>query len=565
MTTKNSSPLSPASWGRWVAEPRAFLVLAPFWLVFSLLGVPGIESPWVFAVAILANAVALTGCFGVLIIARNTVFAHRESEQVRILAVVGVGLLIGVTKALITVSLIVVLVPDPDYFQDLPSRLLASISAGVLLVPASAVFLATRERFRTARELLLRDLASGETVWSVDYRKELVAAAKDVQSFAQRATVELEKRKTEPVELRRYLREVLQRNLRKLTHDLSADPTRAFRRSENRDIVATTILAQSYPVATVTIGYLLLSAPFVIFQAGLVEGTGRTAISTGLLVSFLWALRKIPISSFARTFSVLLSTLIGWSLLNELAAFVAFGTLANIPFWATVFANVTVALAPILLLGAVTVATDEHKSIRGHLDGLLSEKYWQKDLATLHTIREKRALTHQLHGRLQNVLLATLARLKKDPDSLDFDALSRELNSLSEDLDDMGRPSQSDVPPLAEGLDELRHRWGEILNVEITVDATGQRTSAEDLRAILDVTEESISNAVRHGMATAVAITIDISATGISVVTQDNGIGPRLGEPGLGTLLFSSLHSATWSLEENELESGSTVTVRWVS
>jgi signal transduction histidine kinase len=563
MTASRPSLLSPDSWGPFVAEPRAFLVVAPFWLVFSLLGVPGIGSPWVFGVAVIANAVALSACFGLVLVARKTLFAQRERKRVRIPVVLGVGVLLGITKGLITVSVIALLVPYPEYFGLLPSRVLASISVGVLFLPVSAVFLATRERFRKDRELLLREIASTTTSASPEYREELAVVAKDVQSFMQRATIELGKRKTEPAELRRYLREGLQRNLRKLTHDLTVDSAQVLTRSATRDIVAITVLARSYPLVTVTLAYIALSAPFVLFQTGLVEGMGRTVISTGLLVGLLWAIRRIPTRSFAATLSVLLSTLIVWSLLNELGAFMAFGTMGSLPFWLTAFANITLALAPILLMGAITVATVDPESIRSHREALLSEKYWQRDIWTLHAVREKRAVAQQLHGRLQNVLLATLSRLDKNPESLDFQDLTQEMASLAEDLEEISPRSSTDAPTLTEGLEELRHRWGEIIDVTITTVSTDPAPSAENVRTILDVAEESISNAVRHGMATSVSIAIKTTKPGMSVIARDNGIGPRKGGPGLGTLLFSSLEGATWTLEENELESGSTLTVHW--
>ena len=563
MTANKPSLFNPDSWGRWVAEPRAFLAIAPFWLVFSLLGVPGIGSPWVFVVAAFSNAVALSACFGLVFFARKTIFANRDRERVRILVVVGVGVIIGLTKALITVSAIALLVPYPDYFASLPSRVLSSVSVGVLFLPVSAVFLATRERFRRDRELLLRELASAATITSPEYQEELAAVAKDVRSFIQRTALKLEKHKTEPVELRRYLREGLQRNLRKLTQDLTVDSSNILTRSANRDIASITILARSYPLAAVAMAHIALSAPFVLFQTGLAEGVGRTVISTGLLTGLLWAIRRIPISSFAVTFGVLLTTLIVWSLLNELSAFLAFGTLGSIPFWVTALANITVALAPILLLGAISVASVDPESIRSHRESLLSEKYWQRDIWTLHAVREKRAVAQQLHGRLQNVLLATLSRLDKNPESLDFGDLTKEMTSLAQDLEKSNRLSSTSTTTLSEGLEELRHRWAEIIGVTITAASSELTPSADHITEILDVAEESISNAVRHGMATSVSIDIETSKTGVSVIARDNGIGPRKGERGLGTLLFSSLQGATWSLEENELESGSTLTVRW--
>ena len=60
--------------------------------------------------------------------------------------------------------------------------------------------------------------------------------------------------------------------------------------------------------------------------------------------------------------------------------------------------------------------------------------------------------------------------------------------------------------------------------------------------------EESFSNALRHGLATEATIVLNSSATEISLTVIDNGIGPRAGDPGLGSSLFNSIAGSNWSL-----------------
>jgi hypothetical protein len=552
-------------WGRWVADPKAFLVVAPFWLVFSLLGVPNIGSPRVLLVAILANTVALSGCFGLLMLFRHTVFSRREYGSVRALTVVAVGAFIGAAKAVMTVSLIAMLIPDPSYFDALLSRVLAAALTGAWLLPVSAVFLATRERFLTEREHLLREVSSVTLTPTPDYSFGSEDTAKQVREFVNRARVKLENHHTSPAQLRLYLRKVFQPHLRRMTRQLVTDPATLMEGSSFRDLVAITIRTRSYPLGGVALVHIILIVPFGVLQVGLAETLGRALISTGLLVSSLWALKNLPTGGFVRGLTFLLVGLSSWVVANELLAFAIFGTFGDIPSWMTAFTNFTVALSHTVLLGAVRVATDQNKTIRSHLDNLVTEKYWQKDIGTLRSLRQRRALAQHLHGRLQSVLLATLTRLKKDPASTDCRDLMSELESLSAHLPDYEETSAAPGVTLSDGLSELSQRWDGILAIDWSTSEAISFVRPEDFRAVVDVVEESVSNAVRHGMATAVDISIAISGSHITVVVTDNGIGPRLGQPGVGSFLYSSLPGAQWSLNENSDQSGATLQVTWSS
>lgn len=552
--------LSVDGWGRWVADPKAFLVVAPFWLVFSLLGVPNIGTPRVLLVAVASNALALSVCFGLLMFFRHTVFAHRNHRRVSVVLVVAVGTLIGTAKAVTTVWLIALGLPDPDYVASLPSRILGAASTGAWLLPVSALFLATRARFLSEREQLLQELSSATVIR--DNPQGLGAVATTVRDFADRTLSELGKPRT-PAELRRYLRKVFQPQLRKITQQLVTDPATLMEGSSFRDLVAATIRSRSYPLAGVALVHIVLTGPFVFFQLGLAETLGRAVVSTGLLVFALWVLKKLPIGGFTTGLALLISLLAMWIVVNELIAFVIFGPFGDIPLWLTAFANFTVALSHTVLLGAMRIAADQQKSIRSHLDTLVTEKYWQRDIETLHSLRQRRALAQHLHGRIQSVLLATLTRLKKNPESADCQELISELDDLSRLLGNAESAPAITAVTLGDGLQELSRRWGGILTIDWITPRVSGPLAPEDIRAIIDVTEESASNAVRHGMATEITITVATSPSHITVTASDNGIGPRLGAPGVGSFLYSNLPGSQWSLTESADPSGATLKIGW--
>lgn len=97
-------------------------------------------------------------------------------------------------------------------------------------------------------------------------------------------------------------------------------------------------------------------------------------------------------------------------------------------------------------------------------------------------------------------------------------------------------------------LSRLMMMWEGVLNTEIEFTGAEENLSVTDTRNIVHIVEESFSNALRHGLATGATIFLNSKATEISLMVVDNGIGPRPGDPGLGSSLFNSIAGSNWSL-----------------
>jgi anti-sigma regulatory factor (Ser/Thr protein kinase) len=75
---------------------------------------------------------------------------------------------------------------------------------------------------------------------------------------------------------------------------------------------------------------------------------------------------------------------------------------------------------------------------------------------------------------------------------------------------------------------------------------------------------EAVSNAVRHGLAKNLTITLEkleSIADHIEIVVEDDGLGPRSGKAGLGTELFNATSGVEWSLTAGKT-GGSVLRVR---
>jgi signal transduction histidine kinase len=88
--------------------------------------------------------------------------------------------------------------------------------------------------------------------------------------------------------------------------------------------------------------------------------------------------------------------------------------------------------------------------------------------------------------------------------------------------------------------------------------------SKEEIKSIVEVASEAVSNAVRHGFAKKLKITlgkIESKNNQIEIVVEDDGLGPRSGKSGLGTELFNVTSGVNWSLTAGKM-GGSVLRVR---
>ena len=104
--------------------------------------------------------------------------------------------------------------------------------------------------------------------------------------------------------------------------------------------------------------------------------------------------------------------------------------------------------------------------------------------------------------------------------------------------------------------------WDGILTTQVEFTGSQSDVSIIDTRNIIHVVEEAFSNALRHGLATDATIVLKSSATEISLAVIDNGIGPRAGDPGLGSSLFNSIAGSNWSLSRGPEGVGAQLNLR---
>lgn len=166
---------------------------------------------------------------------------------------------------------------------------------------------------------------------------------------------------------------------------------------------------------------------------------------------------------------------------------------------------------------------------------------------------ETRRLAQLLHGNVQSRLLGCAMAVEfagDDPTRL-RQAVDRTLTVLERGWRDEETAAAGDGPSLA----ALCEMWSGIAEVTVTVEGEVPESSAS---RVAIVGEELVANAVRHGRARHVDVSVTVDDQAVTVQVSDDGTGGDDGEPGLGSRIVEQLGA----LERSSTESGMRAVVR---
>lgn len=177
--------------------------------------------------------------------------------------------------------------------------------------------------------------------------------------------------------------------------------------------------------------------------------------------------------------------------------------------------------------------------------------------ADLHEIAKENALFAQkvwvfrkrwllvLHGNVQSALTAALTRLQNTPkvDSVVVELVKQDLrraelavnSNLNERID------------LQAGLQEVKSVWSGICEIDIQISERASRALKRNLDTAFCVNElvkEAVSNAVRHGEAQSVKVSVDrVTDDLLHIVVSNNGapVEQRSGNSGIGSEMLNEI------------------------
>jgi signal transduction histidine kinase len=487
---------------------------------------------------------------------RATVARDRAQRPVRLGTVLVIGASIGFVKGVTTsvfawtAGLLPVLLPAAEWW-----RAFGTTIQGVILLPALTLATATLARYRTEYARLIAERA----------RLALVAAPPDtdrdparhqlIAGFVTEARLRLAGSDDRAVAA--VLERLVEERLRPMTRALWTPGTLDTDFSA-RSLLRAALLANPLPTLFVAGGYVLTVGAARAQDFSASANTVRTLASAATIWAVFAVARRWRSSHPRRALLHLTLTL---GTLAALETFVLEPLLIDGPSLrpTALFISVLVWLTVLTLLGgAVTVAVRDggrvHAELARVLDRVLDDdRQGEADVERVSRLLRDREVADHLHSSLQNRLTSAARRIAASGESAAV--VQEELDAIGLLLDDLAAGASPGATPASESarsqLDDVIARWAGFVTITTELDAALDALPSRVQDRIAQVVIEALNNAVRHGRAANVTIRLTPSGTDgvLTLTVDDDGVGPVVRGPGLGSALFTAMSGGEWRLQ----------------
>jgi signal transduction histidine kinase len=229
-------------------------------------------------------------------------------------------------------------------------------------------------------------------------------------------------------------------------------------------------------------------------------------------------------------------------------------------------AETSIALALISMTISLSIAT-YHASLNDQrqLENVALELKWLVARTRAQMWELQRSVSKVLHGPVQSSLSAAAIRL--DMAAKDTEVLPQIVEeskaSISAAIEELSAPIKKNQS-LRAGLEQVSQGWNGICSVSVRLPneiETRIEADSSASRVALDIAQEAISNAVRHGGASVAEVTLESSGESEITLTvrNDGKPAPHKIKIGLGTNLLEEC-TLSWSRISDSL--GTTLTCR---
>jgi len=559
--------------GRWAISRTPFLAIAPTAVASVVL----IEATSFDANELGGWLLASAGGYLVfcelLYLAHLTIFRNRATKPVPVAWIFIIGFLFGAIKGVTTGTLSILLNLESDVAQGISVRLFGAGFLGLIGVPASAIVMNTLEEFRERRAELIaerirlesKELQSQEVIAAMtaqlrlSIESDLSVLLDDLKHSLEETSAPSDSWQILADDLRVSARETV----RDMSHRLWERPSSSVKDITLVDLGKAMITTSAFP--------LILILPLLLASAIPVNlnSHGSSELPTRLLMlAFTTSLIYLSATSAIERWSkhryqIYVSAIFLAASAPGLYSLLIFGDAIDQQFFGV---NVTIAIwLPLLTItcGLIDTSFKQRKEILNELQDRI-------DRSRIRTISEENAairlssdMAKYLHGNLQSRMMASAFAIEMAGNAQDSKALLAEIDKARQSVTTpFDQLISHEMASIANELSNLMMMWDGILTTQVEFSGSEQDVSIIDTRNIVHVVEEAFSNALRHGLATEATIVLNSSATEISLTVIDNGIGPRAGDPGLGSSLFNSIAGSNWSLSRGPEGVGAALNLR---
>ena len=545
--------------GRWAISRTPYLVIAPTAVTSVVL----IEATSFDANEIggwlLASAGGYLVFCALLYISHLTVFRNRAIKPVPVAWLLIVGFVSGAIKGVTTGTLSVALNLESDATQGISVRLFGAGFLGLVGVPASAIVMNTLEEFRERRAELIaeqirlesKELQSQEVIAAMSAKlrstieSDLSVLLDDLKHSLDETSVPSDSWQLLADDLRVSARETV----RDMSHRLWERPSSSIKDITVVDICKAMITTSAFPLKLI-LPFLLVSAIAVNLND---HGSGELPTRL-LMLAFTTSLIYLSATSaiehwHKHRYQIYVSALFLAASAPGLYSILVFGDAIDQNFLGV---NVTIAIwIPLLTItcGLVDTSLKQRKEILDELQERIDKSRIRTISEENETVRLSSDMAKYLHGNLQSRLMASAFAIEIAGNAHDSKALLTEIEKARQSITTpFDQLTSHEMASIGNELSHLMVMWDGILTTQVEFVGSEDDVSIIETRNIVHVIEEAFSNALRHGLATEATIVLNSTPTVISLTVIDNGIGPRVGDPGLGSSLFNSIAGSNWSL-----------------
>lgn len=357
-----------------------------------------------------------------------------------------------------------------------------------------------------------------------------------------------------PAAIRDSIREIVDEELRPLSRRLeSQDDSDMELSASSPDPLTAWIPLPPNPRVSLLIRPLLAS-----FFVALL------AASPGLIVNGIIGALVYPLVAFILTAPILLvirAAIGSWRLPLWLGILFIFIVTAAVAGVAKVFAAERILTFPStslvitlisggfagVLAATFAMANERRLSDEGDLRISIDELHVQLSILRQHEFVTRKELSYILHGSVQSALHVAAMRLvsQEVPDVNLLTAIRRDIKDATARLETPASPDAL----LIDTLSDIAELWDGTCSVRWSMDHRTIRRLVDfpvAASCVAEITRECVGNAIRHGNATEIWITISVSEDRITLTSLDNGTVETEWKPGMGSKMLNEM-CLSWS------------------
>lgn len=550
--------------GRWAISWQGYVLLLFVSVPGSVVLVPAFTEPDQQITGLVVSTLAYGAAGLVLALASITILRHRRQHPVAVWVVV----LVGGAAWLMRSAVFAVYLEVTDLPVDTPlgNRLVVGFILGAFWVPVVAWLFATIDDFRLQRRKLVNELIRQESqakhseaylnvlrgdLWQRVATAVPVMAPDNSRSPQNRQTAG----DTPPDSLVDSL-EGLATTIRSTSHDVAHDVSTQANASSRVRAGDVLRLTARRPFMVWPMAFYLL-----VVWIYLERFASLTVVVTCVVVIGVWgvgvswvanrlAARAAEPSMLAYAVSVAAQCATS---LVVIAALLIIGVDIStaIPLGLTLGLTFALVIVAAGIARGVNVANAE---VMTDVRASISAAEVRHEAQTVEESRIMNDIATHLHGTVTAHLTAATLRLRIAMLSGDVTAAQQAYAQARRQLDlDLRSTVLTQTSDLAGLLDDLRRSWAGICDVRVNI-ATLPAVGPTTVRDIVDVVTEAVSNAVRHGDAQRVEVSIRSDGDGdgdgdeIVVTVMDDGRGVADINPSQGIALFERIGTRGWTL-----------------